>query len=83
MKSIKNNIYIHAVLIPTGDAIITNRYIIIVYKLQSHKCIPNQEQHEILETELMAKKSGITFLVFKKKCYIQMNHQILLYLYNI
>lgn len=64
MKSIKNNIYIHAVFIPTGDAIITNRYIIIVYKLQSHKCIPNQEQHEILETELMAKEKWYNFFSF-------------------
>lgn len=36
MKSKKNNIYTHAVLISTGDSIITNRYIIIVHKLQSN-----------------------------------------------
>lgn len=64
INSKKNNIYTHAVLISTGDSIITNRYIIIVYKLQSYKCIPNQEQHEILETELMEEKSGITFFNF-------------------
>lgn len=56
MKSKKNNIYTHAVLISTGDSIITNRYIIIV---QMH---PKSVIYEYWK--LKAEKSDIIFFSF-------------------